>query len=50
MWEHLYMRQYFGTPYLQGRLRPEADANVPECEKQFFQTFLQTAPHDACPG
>ena len=41
---------YFGTPYLQGRLRPKADADVPRCQKQFVQTFLQTAPYDAGPG
>lgn len=41
---------YFGTPYLQGRLRPKADADVPGCKEQFFQTFLQTTPHDADPG
>ena len=31
-------------------LRPKADADVPGCKEQFFQTFLQTTPHDADPG
>ena len=28
----------------------QADADVPGCKEQFFQTFLQTTPHDADPG